>query len=369
MRDIMNYVKSTEISKSSNSHYQKNKITIITTIYNLNPYTNNFIQSINTLNNLMDFNLIIVDDGSTDDIYNLVYNKINSEKKLYIKNELNKGILFSLNEAFKSCETDYCMVLDSDDEVHETNLSLLNGLINSTSDFDIVFFKSSENKNRILQNWVIPQINLYPESRELVLKKFISNTHLGALSNKIIKTSLIKQIDFHFDFEMIRFNPDNVVSFITYLRATKLGHFDNIIYLATLRFNSTNRQFNKNRHKEYKLYHQFVEKCLSSDNELLKLNDLRLFKQLVYDLTSFNYKNINQFKKYSSEIIFLIESIELYSTISKDKNLPFKYKAFNYFRYNLVLLYFYGFMLKATYILTFYIKTIWFKIKFRSLHN
>lgn len=140
MRDIMNYVKSTEISKGSNSQYQKNKITIITTIYNLNPYTNNFIQSIYTLNNLMDFNLIIVDDGSTDDIYNLVYNKMNSEKKLYIKNELNKGILFSLNEAFKSCETDYCMVLDSDDEVHETNLSLLNGLINSTSDFDIVFF-------------------------------------------------------------------------------------------------------------------------------------------------------------------------------------------------------------------------------------
>jgi glycosyltransferase involved in cell wall biosynthesis len=65
--------------------------------------------------NYQDFELIIVDDGSTDDTEGLVKN-LNSEKIRYLRHRQNKGASAARNTGISSARGEYIAFQDSDDE-------------------------------------------------------------------------------------------------------------------------------------------------------------------------------------------------------------------------------------------------------------
>ncbi|MEB7050079.1 bifunctional glycosyltransferase/CDP-glycerol:glycerophosphate glycerophosphotransferase [Mammaliicoccus sciuri] len=110
-----------------------NKLSIIITYYNNEEHILDCIESIKKQRN-QNFDLIIVDDGSTDSSANLIKDSISDYDKsiTYIKLEYNSGHAYARNKALEKVNTQYLMFLDADDQLAsyavEYYLSKVNGL-------------------------------------------------------------------------------------------------------------------------------------------------------------------------------------------------------------------------------------------------
>ncbi|WP_312683520.1 bifunctional glycosyltransferase/CDP-glycerol:glycerophosphate glycerophosphotransferase [Mammaliicoccus sciuri] len=110
-----------------------NKLSIIITYYNNEEHIIDCIESIKNQRN-QNFDLIIVDDGSTDSSANLIKEAtIDYDKNItYVKLEENAGHAHARNKALEKVNTQYLMFLDADDQLAsyavEYYLSKVNGL-------------------------------------------------------------------------------------------------------------------------------------------------------------------------------------------------------------------------------------------------
>lgn len=110
-----------------------NKLSIIITFYNNEEHILDCIESIKKQRN-QNFDLIIVDDGSTDSSANLIKDSISDYDKniTYIKLEYNSGHAYARNKGLEKVNTQYLMFLDADDQLAsyavEYYLSKVNGL-------------------------------------------------------------------------------------------------------------------------------------------------------------------------------------------------------------------------------------------------
>lgn len=88
-------------------------ITVFITAYNSAAYIDQAIQSILS-QTVQDFEVIVVDDGSTDDTQD-VLSKIDDSRLRVLTNATNQGIVYSRNLALTEARGEFLAVLDSDD--------------------------------------------------------------------------------------------------------------------------------------------------------------------------------------------------------------------------------------------------------------
>ena len=97
-------------------------VTIIMPNYNKGKYIEYAIESV-LMQTFQDFELIIVDDASTDESVEIA--KRYAEKDVRIRlviNEKNRGVSFSRNTGIKTAKASIICFLDSDDEYHRFKL-------------------------------------------------------------------------------------------------------------------------------------------------------------------------------------------------------------------------------------------------------
>ncbi len=96
------------------------KISILTPSYNHEKYVKIFIESV--LNQKeQDFELIIVDDNSTDNNVKEIQ-KFSDERIILIQHEYNQGINAGLNSAFEKARGEYIVFVASDDMLEQNHL-------------------------------------------------------------------------------------------------------------------------------------------------------------------------------------------------------------------------------------------------------
>lgn len=94
--------------------------------------------------------LIIVDDGSSDDTLNLL-NQISNDKIRIFSHDNNKGISFARNTALKNASGKYVMYLDSDNQWDSRYVETMVGAFNELPQADAIYsgqllYKDSESK-------------------------------------------------------------------------------------------------------------------------------------------------------------------------------------------------------------------------------
>lgn len=87
-----------------------------------------------------DFELIFIDDNSTDGTVNVIRKTLENSNVNYqlLINETNKGPGYSRNKGLENSNGGYIVFIDSDDMVREDHLSIL---YNNIKDYDSVFIK------------------------------------------------------------------------------------------------------------------------------------------------------------------------------------------------------------------------------------
>lgn len=115
-----------------------NDLTVIMPMYNAEKFIEETIKSILD-QTYKDFNVIILDDCSTDSSYDVAKKIVKSDTRFkLIRNEKNQGYLKSTNILLSLVKTEYCAFWDADDTCDRNRFSLQLSFLKDNQDFYLV---------------------------------------------------------------------------------------------------------------------------------------------------------------------------------------------------------------------------------------
>lgn len=215
------------------------KISIIVPIYNSEKYLRKCIESV-LKQNYDSYELILIDDGSTDRSGIICDEYANKYGKVNVVHKENKGVSNSRNIGIKKARGEYILFLDSDDWLEENSLIKINRIIREKK-VDVLVFGYKE----VYENNNTVNLKPYRNIRENDFEKIvldISDNIKGFLFNKLIKKSCI---EYYFD-ESVYVKED--LYFLLQNRANfkKIYIIQDVVYNYQIRCMSVSHSNKKN---------------------------------------------------------------------------------------------------------------------------
>lgn len=99
-------------------------VSIIVPVYNAEDYINDTIQSV-LKQTYINIELIIVDDGSSDNSLNVAQLYQEKDTRVKVYSQSNSGVSVARNKGISLAEGDYILFLDSDDFIEENSIEVL----------------------------------------------------------------------------------------------------------------------------------------------------------------------------------------------------------------------------------------------------
>lgn len=173
-------------------------ITVIIPVYNVENNISHCIESVlkQTYKNL---EILIIDDGSTDNSYNICQKYADKDKRIKVIHQTNQGIATVRNAGVKLAKGDYLFWIDSDDYIKENIIErLYENLVAYDADISICdFIKGSE------INYIFPEENNFTVecfSNQHGLELIYKNDHysfiMAASWAKLIKKELYNGLSY-----------------------------------------------------------------------------------------------------------------------------------------------------------------------------
>lgn len=261
----------------------KNDLTIIIPCFNMEKYIAKCLDSIfnQTYKN---YNIIVVDDASTDDTYNILKEyETNHDNMLIIENKVNSGAGYSRNQALSLIKTKYVTFVDGDDylsnDYYENFMAEIKPIDADIGLCDIYITYEEHN--------MIDTIATCCEGK-LTKYNFIVNGLAASPCNKVFKTELFNNNSF----------AENIINEDIPAVLSALIKSDKLVYIPNT-------------------YYYYVQHKTSVQNSSLSIKKLDLFKSIdmLYDrVKDYDYKT------YWDGIIFYQIILLLLYIIPKEKN-------------------------------------------------
>lgn len=287
----------------------KSLISIIVPVYNASATIKCCIESVLS-QTYTNFELVIVDDGSTDDSLAICEKFAMSDSRIIVRHQENKGVSAARNFGITLCNGEWISFLDSDDYFGE---SFLEDLITESSDCDLIiggYKKKYIKTNQVLQGIQFPNKNIDMDDDCVSFWDYV--LIYGTPWGKLFKSEIIKQhhITFPTDYSL----HEDHIFFYEFLKNTnriKLSDKNGYFYVnygtATLSRNSSvdpNLKWNAYLHLSEKL--KDIIRKFNLKNDCLPLTQnfiIRLYISAV----------INSYKRkiYNSEYIIPNKEIRI----------------------------------------------------------
>lgn len=201
------------------------KISIIVPVYNTEKYVKKSISSI--LNqSYKNIELIIINDGSTDNSEKIVKDLIKKNKNVKYKKIKNSGVAHARNIGLEMATGKYVGFVDSDDFIEKEMYETL--------------YKTAKKENSDLvtcayrKNYIDRTVSIYPKDKSVFGKSIIESKNIFLNSNpyitsKLFSMELIKKNNINFE-EDLRIFEDLLFCYKLYLKANKISYVDQVFY-------------------------------------------------------------------------------------------------------------------------------------------
>ena len=155
-------------------------LTVIVPVYNQEKLVIRALESIPERN---DIEIIVIDDGSTDNTWNMLLkyreDKLATQDIVLLYNEENKGVGYTVNRGYNIAKGKYIVLLGSDDyftDKFEESLNELDGT-------DLIYFNLEDNEGNI---WEINKKSkeMYVGSVKFMRREFIGDTRCPEIRAK-----------------------------------------------------------------------------------------------------------------------------------------------------------------------------------------
>ena len=219
------------------------KLNIIIPMYNAEKFIDRTINSIIQSNLPTDFyDILIVNDGSTDKSQELVESLIKNISNLHLINQENGGASAARNSGIRHSDCKYIWFVDSDDRV-EKELSIIPQLLEELPDIDVFLFSY----NWINENgkWIglgstqqMVKHNETISGRDAILQGYTP----GSVCGLIIRKDYLENNSFKFVEGMT--HEDVIFTFELFAKAHKVYFSNEIIYNYNFRTDSVTKATN-----------------------------------------------------------------------------------------------------------------------------
>ena len=210
------------------------KISVIVPVYNVEDYLTNCLNSL-VNQNYKQYEIIIINDGSTDNSVSIIENYSKKYPKL-IKyyNKSNGGLSSARNYGINKSNGEYLLFVDSDDSLEPDTLNILNNNINNN---DILVFNMNVIRNKIK----LPIYEFNNRINNNIKKYIVANP---SACNKLIKKEVLTKNHLKFE-EGIYYEDLNLLP--TLVKYTKnINFINNALYNYYVRNNSIMNENNYN---------------------------------------------------------------------------------------------------------------------------
>lgn len=167
---------------------KQNRITVVIPVYNSVDTINETIESVLNQSKIdLIEEIIIVDDGSTDDSLNVIKNTVKSNCNMNFKiiSQKNLGVSKARNVGIKLATCEWIALLDSDDTWFPNKIEYQWNLIHSNSDIDFLGGNWAEGDFKIFTRKIT---NLYKASVTDILVKNFPQPSTAVFKREIFET-------------------------------------------------------------------------------------------------------------------------------------------------------------------------------------
>lgn len=169
------------------------KVSIIMPVYNADSSLRHTFDSV-MVQTMSDFELLVVDDGSTDGTNKLCEQYALRDSRIKVFHKQNEGVAMARQMGMDKAQGEYCIHADADDWVEPT---MLEDLYNKAKldDADVViadYFVNSKDSERICRQ---QPSSLTPQD---VLQDMFNNKLFGSLWHKLVRTELYRKYNAKF---------------------------------------------------------------------------------------------------------------------------------------------------------------------------
>lgn len=205
-------------------------ISIVLPVYNGEKNINNAIHSVlrQTYSN---YELIVIDDGSTDKTREIL-NRYKDQEKIKILKKNNGGVSSARNVGLVNLTGDYLMFLDSDDQLMENCLAELVSYVEIYKDVDMIAYGWKEKKGKKVIRKITDEEKVI--EADICIEKIIESDYEcggGYPWNKLWKVSAIKRDEIPLFDEKLVLCEDKEWAVRLLLNCKKILIIPNILYL------------------------------------------------------------------------------------------------------------------------------------------
>lgn len=135
-------------------------LSIVLPVYNGEKYVSNAIDSIIN-QTFSDFELIIINDGSTDSTFDVLKEYQKKDCRIKVINRENKGLIATLNEGFAIARGEYIARQDDDDISHPTRFEKQVRFLDRNPEYALcgTFYNVVDEKNKFIRKHFLPSSN------------------------------------------------------------------------------------------------------------------------------------------------------------------------------------------------------------------
>lgn len=306
------------------------KISIVIPVYNVENFLVKCLDSV-VKQTYQDIEIIIVNDGSTDQSYSILQRYLVKDKRIKVINQENQGLSAARNVGMENVSGEYVWFVDSDDYIAIDACEKIVDKLNSKP-FDLLFLGRYRVWDKCkLYDRVSWEGEKIETGEQYLLGAVAHNIFTASACNKIIKTSLLKEYNIYFEQGVLY--EDLYFVFKCLLHADCVTTLEQALY-----FYRQNRQDSiintiKERDKDVLKTIEFIENYVNQVGKQQFLDEYYL-KVLVYSWVSnavcFKYPSKMPFSRRANRIVRDIINDVRYNKyvyyFAYSKNVEFKWK-------------------------------------------
>lgn len=247
------------------------KISLIIPVYNVEKYVSKCILScINQNVSSSDYEIIIINDGSTDSSLEIVNSIVENQENSIVFSQKNAGLSLTRNRGLELAQGEYIWFIDSDDWI-EANC--LEGIIKRLNDIDILALAYSETyDDSTKNNSTVPNAISVHSGVDLLKNSFTIPAQFYIYNKKFLKENALffEPGLFHEDFE---FTPR-----MLYL-AKKVAVYEQQVYFYYQRSGSITTSVNPK--KAFDLI-KIALNLISFEKQKVKAKDKYIFHNMIW---------------------------------------------------------------------------------------
>ncbi|WP_367378402.1 glycosyltransferase family 2 protein [Enterococcus gilvus] len=242
-------------------------LSIIIPVYNVEDYIHRCLDSVLGQNISCSYEIIIIDDGSTDTSGEICdgYKKMN--EKIIVIHKENEGLGYARNTGLKAASGKFCMFIDSDDYLLENSVNrLIKSLKEDNVDTVIAGFtrenklKKQEEVKNVLAGKVFTGSKIISEVLEKMLGPLPSGNDYIEMSvwKCIFSMDIIKEYNILFPSEREFISEDIHFDLEYYTKCKKVCISDDCGYVYCENSNSLTQKYNSQRFERQKNMYVFL---------------------------------------------------------------------------------------------------------------